>query len=163
MGYYADLIKEKRNARDYDEINKLSKEIKQIVSELRRKYTHIRQTDDVNFLLDVLHDRGQQIPQSDKNKAEHAMQLDETRRRMSVAPRDWGFGNEKEEEGYYAKLAKEKKNTNPEDSMRKLQALKPIVEAFKRKGMTRHEVDMRLMQERDITETLAQQCVDTWY
>ncbi len=70
--------------------------------------------------------------------------------------------NEKEE-GYYAKLAKEKKNTNPEDSMRKLQALKPIVEAFKRKGMTRHEVAMRLMQERDITETLAQQCVDTWY
>ena len=70
--------------------------------------------------------------------------------------------NSKEEKGYYQSII-EKKNANPEESMRKLQALKPIVEAFKRKGMTKHEVAMRLMQERDITETLAQQCVDTWY
>lgn len=75
------------------------------------------------------------------------------------------FNNSKGETnmGYYADLIKEKKNADPEESMRKLQALKPIVEAFKRKGMTKHEVAMRLMQERDITETLAQQCVDTWY
>lgn len=66
------------------------------------------------------------------------------------------------DKGYYQSII-EKKNADPEESMRKLQALKPIVEAFKRKGMTKHEVAMRLMQERDITETLAQQCVDTWY
>lgn len=63
---------------------------------------------------------------------------------------------------YYQSII-EKKNADPEESMRKLQALKPIVEAFKRKGMTKHEVATRLMQEKDISETLAQQCVDSWY
>lgn len=81
--------------------------------------------------------------------------------RESMEEFDWGYGNSKDK-GYYQSII-EKKNADPEESMRKLQALKPIVDAFKRKGMTKHEVAMRLMQERDITETLAQQCVDTWY
>ena len=86
--------------------------------------------------------------------------------------------------GYYEDIIKEKKNRvyqplwsrekmkefneyahrpNPEDSMHKLQVLKPVVEAFRDKGMTRHQVAMRLKQEKDISETLAQQCVDAWY
>lgn len=163
MNYYEKIIQEKNNTRDYDEINKVYKEAKRIVDDLRRKYREIsgRERDDGNFLYSIIEEKGMPTDSGDQQKAKHAAGLLESVRRMSTTPRDWG--NSKEEKGYYAKLAEEKKNTNPEDSMRKLQALKPIVEAFKRKGMTRHEVAMRLMQERDITETLAQQCVDTWY
>ena len=64
---------------------------------------------------------------------------------------------------YYQSIIEKKNQIDPEKEMKKLQALKPVVEAFKHKGMTKHEVATRLMQEKNISETLAQQCVDSWY
>ena len=74
-----------------------------------------------------------------------------------------GNWNEKEKKGYYQSIIEKKNQIDPDKEMKKLQALKPVVEAFKHKGMTKHEVATRLMQEKNISETLAQQCVDSWY
>ena len=98
MGYYADLIKEKRNARDYDEINKVYKEAKRIVDELRRKYREIsgRESDDGNFLYSIIEEKGMPTTSSDQQKARHAAGLLESARRMSTVPRDWGNSNSEE-------------------------------------------------------------------
>ena len=90
--------------------------------------------------------------------------------------------NSKEEKGFYQSIIENKRpNTpfwskeklkefnetmhkpNPEDSMYKLQMLKPVVEAFKRKGMSKQQVIDRLKQEKDLSSILAEQCADAWY
>ena len=99
---------------------------------------------------------------SEKSRLES--ELREVKSGYRETMQDFDRFNNSKEKSYYAKIIEEKKNRiEPEEEMKKLQALKPIVEAFKRKGMTKHEVATRLMQEKNISETLAQQCVDSWY
>lgn len=93
-GYYAKLAEEKaskKNARDYDEINKVYKEAKFIVDELRRKYREIssRERDDGNFLYSIIEEKGMPTDKGDQQKAKHASGLLESARRMSTTPRDW--------------------------------------------------------------------------
>lgn len=112
MNYYEKLIQEKTNARDYDDINKVYKEAKRIVDDLRRKYREIsgRERDDGNFLYSIIEEKGMPTDSGDQQKAKHAAGLLESARRMSTVPRDWGNSKGETKMGYYAKLIEEKKN-----------------------------------------------------
>lgn len=115
MNYYEKLIQEKNNARDYDDINRVYKEAKRIVDDLRRKYREIsgRERDDGNFLYSIIEEKGMPTDSSDRQKARHAAGLLESARRMSTAPRDWGNSKGETNMGYYADLIKEKQNAKP--------------------------------------------------
>lgn len=69
---------------------------------------------------------------------------------------------------YYEKIIKEKQNAlfkphTPEEDMRILQALKPIVETFKKKGMSAADIVLRLEKEPRVTAILARQAVQAFY
>ena len=115
MNYYEKLIQEKNNARDYEDINKVYKEAKRIVDDLRRKYREIsgRERDDGNFLYSIIEEKGMPTESGDKQKAKHAAGLLESVRRMSTTPRDWGNSKGETDMGYYADLIKQKQNAKP--------------------------------------------------
>lgn len=80
------------------------------------------------------------------------------------------FNNSKEQ-SYYAKLAEEKKQKEnfwykeqtPEEAARILKALEPIVEQFKKQGMSPADIAMRLEKEKRVTPEVARQAVQAFY
>lgn len=74
-----------------------------------------------------------------------------------------GNWNEKEKKGYYQSIVEKKNQIDPDAEMKKLKALKPIVEVFKQKGMSPKDIAVRLEKEKDISTTLAQQAVESFY
>lgn len=75
------------------------------------------------------------------------------------------------EENHYAKLAEEKKQKEnfwykeqtPEEAARILKSLEPIVEVFKKKGMSPSDIAMRLEKEKRVTPEVARQAVQAFY
>lgn len=117
------------------------------------------------YALRVLDKRGHIVYERDYSPSESmALELGKREARKDFMRKEWDelHSNEKEKKSYYQSII-EKKNESMREYSDKINNLKPIVQAFARKGMAAHEIVLRLEKEKDITPEMARKAVRLFY
>lgn len=150
MGYYADLIKAKQNAKEEKE-NENFHYLGKTFSVTSGNYKDVRRQIEQTYkdAVSKLERKISSATGSEKAKLEANLREIKSGYKETLEEFDWGFGNEKEE-GCYAKLAEEK--AAKKNSSSSLNRAINLILSYLKDGWTEDKIKRELKSQHNVTD-----------